>query len=393
MKQILALWFGQRTSVSRGAYLATGLGLMALRYLIDNLIYLAGGGEWAPLLTYLNPAFSVRWSMIEHLQRGEGAWIVAALGLAALPFIWVGVSMSMRRAADAGWSRWLGLLFFVPVVNYIVIAALCVAPSIADSNSAERQPSVAEGSLVAPVLSATLATMAIAVGLVLVSVMIFGRYGSALFVGTPFVMGVVAARMVHARGYRGLKTSLAVAALAVTVAAGSLLLFALEGVICITMAAPLAFGLTFAGAIVGDSMSQNAQRESGSARAMVLALPLLAALPGTLETSPPVHPVTTSIEVNAPPEIVWNHVLSFKPLEKPKHWLFRAGIAAPLRARIDGSGVGAVRHCEFTTGAFVEPITVFKPPTHLAFDVTSHPPSMREMGLWPVTHAPHVESA
>src|SRR2546429_3054376 len=37
---------------------------------------------------------------------------------------WIGVSMTLRRAADAGRSPWWGLLFFVPVVNYAVMAWL-----------------------------------------------------------------------------------------------------------------------------------------------------------------------------------------------------------------------------------------------------------------------------
>jgi len=124
---------------------------------------------------------------------------------------------------------------------------------------------------------------------------------------------------------------------------------------------------------------------------MVAVLPVLALLPALSPVPQEVAPVVTSMEIEAPPEAVWPHVVGFAPLDPPEHWLFKAGVAAPMRARIEGEGVGAVRHCEFTTGAFVEPITVWNPPHHLAFDVTSQPPSMREMGLWPVVHAPHVE--
>ena len=52
--------------------------------------------------------------------------------------------------------------------------------------------------------------------------------------------------------------------------------------------------------------------------------------------------------------------------------------------------MGAVRHCEFTTGAFVEPITVWEPPHKLAFDVVDQPPSMEEWSPWNVVHAPHL---
>jgi uncharacterized membrane protein YhaH (DUF805 family) len=34
--------------------------------------------------------------------------------LAALPFIWIGVTMTVRRLRDAGKPVWLATLFFVP---------------------------------------------------------------------------------------------------------------------------------------------------------------------------------------------------------------------------------------------------------------------------------------
>ena len=59
--------------------------------------------------------------------------------------------------------------------------------------------------------------------------------------------------------------------------------------------------------------------------------------------------------------------------------MFRSGIAYPVRASIQGRGVGAVRHCEFSTGPFVEPITAWEEPRRLAFDVTEQPHPMREL--------------
>jgi len=55
--------------------------------------------------------------------------------------------------------------------------------------------------------------------------------------------------------------------------------------------------------------------------------------------------------------------------------------------------VGAVRHCEFSTGAFVEPITVWEPPHRLAFDVTQSPPSMQEWSFYAKLEPPHLEHA
>jgi len=62
-----------------------------------------------------------------------------------------------------------------------------------------------------------------------------------------------------------------------------------------------------------------------------------------------------------------------------------------MRAVITGAGVGAVRHCEFSTGAFVEPITVWDAPHRLSFGVTSQPPALRELSPYRHVYAPHVK--
>ncbi len=103
--------------------------------------------------------------------------------------------------------------------------------------------------------------------------------------------------------------------------------------------------------------------------------------------------MTTSIEIEAPPEAVWPNVIGFADLPEPPAWVYRLGIAYPMRARIEGSGVGAVRRCEFSTGAFVEPITAWDPPRRLAFDVTEQPPSMTEWSPYQAVHAPHLEGS
>lgn len=65
-----------------------------------------------------------------------------------------------------------------------------------------------------------------------------------------------------------------------------------------------------------------------------------------------------------------------------------------MRARIDGQGVGAVRYCEFSTGAFIEPITVWQPPVSsamglLRFDVIESPPPLQEWS-WTGIDPPHL---
>jgi hypothetical protein len=104
----------------------------------------------------------------------------------------------------------------------------------------------------------------------------------------------------------------------------------------------------------------------------------------------PLREVISSIDVAAPPSVVWNNVVGFSDLPPPSEWEFRHGIAYPMRARIQGQGAGAVRRCEFSTGAFVEPITTWDPPRRLAFDVSEQPPAMEELSPYAHVRAPHV---
>ena len=80
----------------------------------------------------------------------------------------------------------------------------------------------------------------------------------------------------------------------------------------------------------------------------------------------------------ATPEQVWKHMVSFSRIPEPQEWFFRAGLAYPKRARIEGSGPGAIRYCEFSPGPFVEPIKVWDEPRLLRFRVTQNPAPMHE---------------
>jgi hypothetical protein len=119
-------------------------------------------------------------------------------------------------------------------------------------------------------------------------------------------------------------------------------------------------------------------------------LPVLAGAESRIRTVP-LYEVLTTTEINASPDQVWPHVVGFSDLPPPSNWYFQLGIAFPKRATIQGSGVGAVRYCEFSTGPFVEPITAWEPPTRLAFDVQSQPSPMHELSPYRHVHPPHLD--
>ncbi|WP_116127250.1 SRPBCC family protein [Lewinella sp. IMCC34183] len=235
---------------------------------------------------------------------------------------------------------------------------------------------------------AILTTLPVAGALTAWGIYGLGSYGLALFALTPLLIGFLAA-VVNGYGRTATRVEATVTAfLALGLFTAGLVLFAVEGLICIAMAAPLAVLFTWLGAVAGHAA---ADRHRGGSLltvgVLLVAIPLLSS--AERGSPPPAEPVTTRVVVAAPPERVWREVVAFSPLPEPDEWLFRLGIAYPIDATIAGTGVGAVRHCNFNTGSFVEPVTVWDPPHRLAFDVRQQPVPLREISFWDVD-APHL---
>ena len=108
-------------------------------------------------------------------------------------------------------------------------------------------------------------------------------------------------------------------------------------------------------------------------------------------TQPVQYEVVSVVEVDATPSEVWDTVIAFPKIDTPPDWLFRLGVAWPVSARIEGQGVGAVRYCQFSTGDFVEPITTWQPPNHLAFSVEEQPCPLTELSPYENIHPPHLD--
>lgn len=200
-----------------------------------------------------------------------------------------------------------------------------------------------------------------------------GFYGWTLFVLLPVAMGAVSAWIFRpATGPQALR----VGALTVVVACGFLLALGKEGLICIAMALPLGAPL---GAF-GAWLVYRAQSSALAARGvtMIILLPP-ASLNWDAKAPPRVFEVRSRIEVAAAPEQVWKYVVSFPEIEAPPEWFFRAGIAYPRGTRIVGSGPGAARYCDLSTGPVVESVEIWDEPRRLEFRVLASPAPMREL--------------
>jgi uncharacterized membrane protein YhaH (DUF805 family) len=82
---------------------------MIAKYLCEFwFIYIASGRYYAPY-DFLNPLLSVRQ---KYFAPPAPDWLMWLIILWSLPFLWIAVSMSVRRAVDAGKNAWLGLWIF-----------------------------------------------------------------------------------------------------------------------------------------------------------------------------------------------------------------------------------------------------------------------------------------
>jgi hypothetical protein len=382
---LLRFWFTFEAPVTARTYFRHGVGLMALKYAGDvALVYLATGRWWTPLDYLSSVAFLLSRSLAD-----APTWLVPALAVWALPFIWIGVTLTLRRTLDAGASAWATLIYFVPYANYLFMLALSVLPSAPADDRGAAQWRPGDRTLPQALLSIG---AGIAVGLVMlgVSVTARGLYGAPLFLGTPFLMGVVTAFLFNRKHPGDIRDTLQVVIMTLAMTAGVIFLLGNEGAICLVMAFPLTTGVGALGGLIGRRIALSQPDSGRSATFSVILLPLATlALPGGGE--PMLREVKSSIEIAAPADVVWRHVIAFPPLPEPKAFLFRAGIAYPRSARIEGSGVGAVRYCEFSTGAFVEPITAWEPGRRLSFDVRESPPPMQEWSIYSRVTPPHLD--
>ena len=290
MRNPLPLWFSPHGRVTRTQYLVGGLVLGSLKYAAEAAFVQFSAGRWYPPLEFLSPS-GTRLVEFEALGPAVGPLYF----LWTLPFVWVAAVMSVRRAADAGTSPWLGLLVLTPFLNFALIGLLCCLPT--------REPGAARDDMVAGIggweeradaaaaagrsRAAAWALGGVAFGPVytlLVTgacVHVLEDYGVPLFFQAPVLIGAVAGFCANATGRRGGFETIVLITLAVLASGGALLLLAWEGVICLAMAFPLAWPLAVVGGLVGKAIAnatvgdplppESLWRDGGAATCLLLA--------------------------------------------------------------------------------------------------------------------------
>jgi hypothetical protein len=378
-------------TLDRLPYFLWGSALMAVKYNVDRAVAWFGFHRPWYFWNYIKPHGV---GAIAAIPPDDHAFFYVML-LTSLPFLAVGVFLTIRRLRSARLPLLLCLFFFAPVINVVFFLGLSLLPA----RPAQRVPELpgAASWLPASAIGSALVSVAV-VGSLGATLAYFGTvglrtYGSGLFIGLPFAMGLVSVLIYGARTPRSIGSCLLVSILPVILVGIVLLACAAEGVICLIMAAPIALGLALLGGCLGHVILDNCRSplHPGGMPLILLAVPFNMGMEKQANVQPPMLSVTSSVVIDAPPERVWPNVVTFSEIPSQRDWVLHTGIAYPTRARIDGTGVGAIRHCIFTTGEFVEPIERWDENKLLRFSVAQQPEPMEELSPYPRLKTPHLE--
>jgi hypothetical protein len=219
---------------------------------------------------------------------------------------------------------------------------------------------------------------------------IYQDYTFGLFIWLPFVLGAVST-LIYGYNYTNNRKRLYIVSfLTLVIFCFGLLIFAWEGVICLIMALPVGLFFMWLGHMVGYKIIKSKIGNVTTITVLLcVSVPSLMAFEDFNPDVEEIRSVVTSVEITAPPDNVWENVIAFPQLDEPSEIVFKAGIAYPINATIKGHGVGSIRSCNFSTGSFIEPITIWNEPNLLKFSVLEQPEPMKEISIYDI-HPNHL---
>lgn len=379
-------WSGPLT---RKHYFFWGIILFAIKYNWDRLLAWEFGKKW-----FITDYF-ILLDQISFLDLNpEDQKYYLYFLLSSLPFIWFGTTLTLKRLRDTGLSSWWVLLFFIPYLNFLFFAILSILPS------SQRYPKLSTDYLRRLIPKSKWGSIGVALGIAisiaLLQTLFFlhalEAYGWGLFVGVPFFLGFASVLLYSHHNEVRFWGAVGICLLAALAFSGITFLMAVEGVICLLMAYPILAVLSVFGGIIAYAIVRKSTPNTVNVMLVPLfSIILLGIIEDSADRKPGIFSVETAVLIEAEPQEIWDELVAFSTIEDPEELIFKTGIAYPTHAHIEGEGVGAVRYCHFTTGAFVEPITVWDEPYKLAFSVRKQPPPMMELSFYENLELAHLD--
>src|SRR6267378_3296163 len=110
-----------RGTVDRGTYALVGVVGFAIKHNIDRLIAnRLFGRPFTPFNYWIPPVQAIR---IDSLSTTDARFLATMVSI-ALPFVWIGLAMTVRRLRSANLPLSLVVLFFVPLMNLLFFVVL-----------------------------------------------------------------------------------------------------------------------------------------------------------------------------------------------------------------------------------------------------------------------------
>ncbi|WP_428524868.1 SRPBCC family protein [Pseudorhodoplanes sp.] len=300
---------------------------------------------------------------------------------------WTLAALTYRRALHARGGGWLAAAVLMPLLQLPVILVMCVVPPRQPSAEplldADRERKIAGWGGAAQGMIAGIALTLAAVAL---SALVFGAYGYGIFLASPFVVGGITGYLANRAVPLNDRETNRIVFRTGFFACLALMVTALEGIGCLIMAAPLAAFAAMLGGIVGGDA---ARRKRAGLVSSVAVLPIIFALEAAFPPSL-VFGTEQTIAIAASPDRVWSAIVRMETIKEPIALIHHIGIAYPVRGRVFGEGVGALRYGDFSTGTAVERVTEWEVNRKLTFVVLRDIPGLRELSPYRHVHAPHV---
>ena len=357
---------------SRASYLFTGV---PLAFLLNSL-----------LVVRITPAlWDAQMNIVKRdlaVTPPDGTYDFIVLGVAAVALLltaWIAYRRAVRLRSEFA-ALW-ALFSCVPILGLGI--ALWLGTTSDDDEAG--QPGTSEklaGQLVVPALLcwAMISGLTALVEMKLFPQLNQQKYLSlSLLVIVPLVTAGIAG-FLSSRAGRTLSQSIGAAFLTLTAILTILGFAAMEGVICILMAAPFVGLLGIIGALLGHWLATLTSRPAYQVQSAAWLAVIVCAVGESVTPPAPLEDVVTSeVIINATPSQVWKQLKDIRDLPAPTEPLFVLGVAHPVETYVIGEGgVGAERICRLSTGDMPERITVWKPEQELQFVVLDTPATMRE---------------
>ena len=110
---LLGFFFSWKGETGRSAYAFTGIALFLIKWNLDRLFSILVQSEDYPTpFFYLLPE-------TDFTGIADPIRIILPVFALALPFIYVGIVLTVKRLRSLGWPIYSSVLFFVPFVNLL----------------------------------------------------------------------------------------------------------------------------------------------------------------------------------------------------------------------------------------------------------------------------------